>query len=458
MNAEIRQEGEEPSFVPSGPQVPETSNIIPAIYTEDPALEPQWERIHIRGVDDFHTNDILAFANDHDPEADVHVQWIDDTSANIIYKTKEAAREGILKLTSQPTTSEEVAANPFDLRQAKSLASRPASMLMVRVAQAGDRKKKNARDASRYYLMHPDEDPTERMRREFANGRGPRGDGEYRRRRYDDREHRRRREKDQNAEIDFTASMYDDGPSTEPEKEGRGRDLFSRITRRRSASPGAGTRNSDEIDISDSDDGGRRRKQRNGYRDRNERPPPYSRNDPAPHPRANEGKELFGSQTKESGMRSDRIELRPSPSIQTGQPRLANAADSRANAAAARRLKADLMSAAQTSPRTSHRRSHAMDAKNAEDLSERFARKSISIDSTNNTKGVELFPNNGMNIRGSADQGMSIKGHGGLSIKGRALEVKELFPARYQKNEGKELFDEPVREKKVRRRAGDLFD
>lgn len=97
-----------------------------------------------------------------------------------------------------------------------------------------------------------------------------------------------------------------------------------------------------------------------------------------------------------------------------------------------------------------------MDAKNAEDLSERFARKSISMDSTG--KSIELFPGNGLNIKGSADQGLSIKGHGGMSIKGRALEVKELFPDRYKKNEGKELFDEPVREKRVRRRAGDLFD
>jgi hypothetical protein len=172
----------------------------------------------------------------------------------------------------------------------------------------------------------------------------------------------------------------------------------------------------------------------------------------------NAGKELFSSDSKQGGLHSDRIELRPSPNIQP-QPRAANAANSRANAAAARRLKADLMSAAQTSPRSHHRRSHAMDAKNAEDLSERFARKSISIDSTNSKTGVELFPSDGLSIRGSADnQGLSIKGQGGLSIKGRALEVKELFPERYRKNEGKELFDEPVREKRVRRRAGDLFD
>ena len=388
----------------------------------------------------------------------MHVQWIDDTSANIVYKTKESAREGILRLVSQPATTEDISNAPFDLRQAKTLPSRPASMLMVRVAQAGDRKRKNARDASRYYLLHPEEDPTERMRREFANGHG-----DYRRRRFDAREHRRRRDNDHNGEnTDFTASMYDDAPSTEPERSGRGRDLFSRVTRRRSASPGAGTRNSDEIDISDSEDDGRQRRRRNGYRDRTERPPPYSRNDPAPFPRVNVGKELFSDDSKrESGLRSDRMELQPSANI---QPRAASAAaNSQANAAIARKLRADIMSSVQTSPRAQHRRSHAMDAKNAEDLSERFARKTISIDSTNTmnagNSGVELFPNNGMNIKGSADsQGLSIKGHGGLSIKGRAMEAKELFPDRYKKNQGKELFDEPVREKRVRRRAGDLFD
>jgi hypothetical protein len=104
-----------------------------------------------------------------------------------------------------------------------------------------------------------------------------------------------------------------------------------------------------------------------------------------------------------------------------------------------------------------------MDAKNAEDLAQRFARKSISMDSTNSAKaantGVELFPSGGgISIKGAADQGFSIKGQGGISIKGRALEVKELFPDQYKKNEGKELFDQPVREKRVRHRAGDLFD
>lgn len=488
------QEGEEPSFVPSGAAVPDTSNVIPAIYTEDPALEPQWNKVHIRGVDDMHTNDILAFTHDHFSEAgdDVHIQWIDDTSANICFRDNDTAKRAHLAFLEVPITDDELTNAPFELRTAKPLASRPASMLVVRVAQQGDRKRKGAKEASRYYLLHPDQDPTERMRREFASSRTTRTEsGDYRRRRFDDRElHRRRRDHDHNAEgTDFSANMYDDAPAPDPDQPARGRDLFSRVSRarRRSASPGARIRNSDEIDISDSEDDRRARRRGNSsYRDRSDR-----------RPRSNTGKELFGTTTpdrKSGGLHSDKIELFPSkaagpdtsmdtdvPPNNAGSRTISDPSNTRANAAAAKRLKADLLSAAQTSPR-SHRRSHAMDAKNAEDLAERFARKSISIDSTKSFKngvansGVELFPassnggggGGGLSIKGSAQDkrdnagGFSIKGSGGLSIKGRAAGVKELFPSQYErggkKNEGKELFDEPVREKRVRRRAGDLFD
>ncbi len=478
------QEGEEPSFVPSGsiPAVTNSSTLIPAIYTEDPALEAQWNKLYIRGVDDMHTNDILAFVHDHFSEAgdDVHVQWIDDTAANVVFKDNETAKRAHVAVLVNPVSIDEIMNSPFDLRPAKRLASRPSAMLTIRVAQQGDRKRKNAREASRYYLMHPDQDPTERMRKEFENTRG-----DYRRRKFDDRELYRRRAgggrgyQEASGVADptdnFAASMYDDAPATDPEAANdkpRGRDLFSRVTkgRRRSASPGI--RNTDEIDIPDSEDDGQTR--RRGYRDRG---PPRA---------TNAGKELFSGKRATSpksggGLRSDRLDLFPAKppadadiSMSTDPappPRSIDAANNRANAAAAKRLKADLLSAAQTSPRAHHRRSHAMDAKNAEDLSERFARKSISMDDRNGAgnAGVELFPSNGggggLSIKG-ASEGLTIKGSGGLSIKGRALEVKELFPNQYQKgagsggnnNRGRELFDEPVREKRVRRRAGDLFD
>lgn len=463
--------------------------MIPAIYTEDPGLEPQWNKVHIRGVDEFHTSDIVTFAHDHfvtdqSTAPEVYIQWIDDTSANICFKDTETAKKAHLSFLQHPISAQELINSPFEPRTAKPLATRPASMLVVRVAQAKDRKAKGARDASRYYLLHPDQDPTDRMRREFANSRGGRSDnGDYRRRRFDDREYRRRRDNDHDAGgDDFSANMYDDNPATDGEATARGRDLFSRVTkgRRRSASPTARTRNSDEIDISDSEDD-RDRRRRNGYRDRTDRPA-----------RSNAGKELFGDTSTTSnrrprggGLHSDRIELFPSKvtntdtdtSMTTSAPSrpLNDAANVRANAAAAKRLKADLLNAAQTSPRSHHRRSHAMDAKNAEDLAERFARKSISLDSTKSLRnnlpnsGVELFPSStsgngggGLSIKGSATSGngFNIKGSGGLSIKGRA-DMKELFPSQYERsgrNEGKELFDQPVRERRQRRQARDLFD
>ncbi|RVX74704.1 hypothetical protein B0A52_01831 [Exophiala mesophila] len=497
------EEGEEPSFVPSSTAANTSTeaNLIPAIYTEDPNDEAQWNKIHIRGVDEFSTEDIITFANDHyiaslpEPRPEVRIQWIDDTSANIVFRDGNTARTAILSFLQNPITPTELANAPFEQRTAKAFSSRPASMLVVRIAQVKDRKQRNARDASRYYLLHPDQDPTERMRREFANNRGGRGGdyGDYRRRRFDDREHRRRRDQDHDggAGEDFSADMYDDNPKPEPSSSapGRGRDLFSKASksRRRSASPSSRTINSDEIDISCSDDDEYERSKRrrhNGYRDRTERERPYNSRV------TNAGKELFSSTTSSSERRrnptqqSDPVELFPTKTTTTfsemdtsmsidappsnnstnGGPRPTDAANLRANAAAAKRLKADLLNATQTSPRSHHRRSHAMDAKNEEDLAERFARKSISLDSTKSlrndlpNKGVELFPSN--DGGGESNGGFRIKGTGGLSIKGRA-EVKELFPAQYQRsgrNQGKELFDEPVREKRERRRAGDLFD
>lgn len=443
---------------------------IPAIYLEDPAQEPQWERVHIRGVDDLSTDDIRRFAMDYFPDAEPHVQWIDDTSANVVYKDRQSARQALLALVTEPTTSEDIQNEPQRLRQAKALTTHPGSILTVRVAVLGDRKKKGARDASRYYLMHPEADPTERMRREFAADRPSRSEnGDYRRRRFDEREHRRRRDQDRTENdqtADFDASMYDDQPSdTTKQQGGRGRELFPKSRgRRRSASP---TANPDSIAISDSDDDGRNRRRRNGYRNR-ESPPPYSRRDPHPHPRDNTGKELFGGAgetRKGGGMRSDNVELFPK-SRDTSSVFRSESADTerKNNAAAARRLKADLLATtSQNSPR-SHRRSRAIDTRVEEDLSERFGRKSISMDSTKSVTqhtanaGKELFGDNGgFSIKGTASQGFSIKG------RADAQAVKELFPEQYSQssrgmNAGKELFDQPVRNRGPRQRAGDLFD
>lgn len=505
------------------------TGVIPAIYNEDPLQEPHPERVHIRGLDEFSEDDIKAFAQEHFPtEVPPRIQWIDDTAANLVYPSRDLALQAILSFTASSTTADDINNAPLLLRPSKPLSSHPTATLQVRIAMAGDKKKKGARHESRYYLFHPEADHVE-----------------YNRRRFDAREHRRRRDQDLHDEDDpsnnFSASMYDDAPATDGDagesstiRRGRSQqDLFSRISgpnarrpfrRRRSASPGRNrSANSDEIEIDDdSDDGflGRRDHRRNrtnvaAYRDRSVRtpPPPYSHIDPNPFPKENFGKELFAHRLngeddeKQRGkLRSDKvIELFPSSraTSSSADGRL-RSSRSEANAAAAQRLKADLLATTSPSqtPRPRHQRSNAMDAKTEQDLSN-YTRKSLSIDSTksastinlggNSNEGKELFGRSseaggmGLSIKGTAamsgltnsdrpapgDEGIQIRGTGGFSIKGRATatvgkeEVRELFPEQYNKtgpsrprNEGKELFafDEPIRERRVRARAGDSWD
>lgn len=442
--------------MPPGQQT--SAEEVPAIYLEDPAQEPQWEKIHLRGVDDLSTDHIRVFANDYFEEASPYVQWVDDTSANLVYKDKNIARRAMLNfiVDSENVTSEEIEQNPFVLRTAKKLVINEGCMLTLRVAMVGDRKRKNARDASRYYLMHPEADPTDRLRKGPARGEN----GDYKRRRFDDREHRRRRHHDDEADPtnDFAASMYDDTPSDKKESQDRGRDLFSRITkpRARSASP---TTNGDAIFVSDSEEDSHPRRRRNVYRDR-DNPPPRRRN--------NQGRELFGdaSDYRGDGMRSDDPSLlrkHQPPSRSPGTPSY------EANQGVARQLRADLKAAQSNSPARSHRRTRAIDSRVEEDLSERFGRKSISLDSTKSVmqttanSGKELFDRD-VNMNGG--DGFSIKGSAsqGMSIKGRAGDVKELFPDRFASgtgrsgNAGKELFNQPVRSRGPRQKAGDLFD
>ena len=463
------------------------TSLVPEIYNEDPLDEPQAEKIHIRGVDDLKTSDITTFANDHFPdhEPSQRIEWVDDASANIVYASPEIALLAIQAFTSSPITSDEIIASPFTLRSTKTLATHPSAPLQVRLAKRGDKKKKGARDASRYYLLNPDQDPVQRMRNGFAEaGRRSRGSrGDYARRPFDDRELRRRRDNDAanggDTNGDFSASMYDDNPEPAPETTnmagGRGRDLFLRIDGRRklnrSASPGRLSHtNSDSVDIefSDDDDQPRHKPKGGKYRERSPLPS-YSKLDPYPFPRDNTSKELFpamesktnGAKSNGGTLHSDRLggsrELFSSPIIETRDP----TARDLANKNAARKFKAELLA----SPRSqNHRRSNAMDAANVEDVNERFGRKTLNGEGRN--AGVELLPEvSGLNIRGSAaaDQGMSIRGSGGMSIKG-AANVRELFPSQYNEgsggggggNEGKELFSDKLRDNRRRVRAGDF--
>ncbi|KAF2759464.1 hypothetical protein EJ05DRAFT_536772 [Pseudovirgaria hyperparasitica] len=171
------------------------------------------EKVHIRGLDNLSTADIRRFSDEHFPtEYFVKVEWIDDTSANIIYAEPEVARDALVAFTSSGSAA---SLPSVQLRPAKLLSSHPDTKLHVRQAISTDIKARGARDASRYYLMNPDQDPRERKRQERENG-------DYKRNRFDDREHRRRQ---RGTRIDTDASMYDDdtGTTSVPDRRRRSR-------------------------------------------------------------------------------------------------------------------------------------------------------------------------------------------------------------------------------------------
>ncbi|PGH16052.1 hypothetical protein AJ79_02032 [Helicocarpus griseus UAMH5409] len=456
--------------------LPEAEHIEPeqgpTISVEEAAAsshvneEPQFEKVHIRGVDELSTDDLKRYASEHFTVGEpARIEWIDDTSANFVYSSTEIGLQALAIFSQQQIPEEDASALPLlRLRTAKSLSTHPDSVLQVRSAVKTDRKKHRAHEASRFYLMHPEHDPRERVRREFAerrrSSRRDDSDSDYSRRRFDDREHRRRR--DRAHEENFNDSMYDDDGGRSGARsgsdEGRlngdrrgrsrrgGRELFpddggapSARLRDRSASPSRL-----EFDQEDPMLDGRERSRRS-FRNRS---PRNSRSRDL-FSRVNESKGIL-SEYNSSDDASDRRELFP-------------------NKTASTYLKKELFP--NKTSTSNHRRSDAFDA--ADETADLFSKR-VAIPLMDGASGgeasgrltgeVELFPdktdNNGINIRGAAseDQGINIRGSSkGISIKG-AASVRELFPSKYSANEGKELFSDKLQGRGGRRRkAEDMF-
>ncbi|KAH0538780.1 hypothetical protein FGG08_004668 [Glutinoglossum americanum] len=202
---------------------PATNDMPSSTSIDDASAQSTPHKVHIRGVDNLSTAHIQAFASEHFPVSEpIRIEWIDDTSANIVYDTPATALQA---LTSFSYVSNEGPSSLSTLqeRSAKNLSSHPDSRLSVRLAVFADRKQPGARERSRYYLFNPDQDPGERRRRDYGRGRRRRfdddeDDGGYQRRRYDDKEQRRRTIGDE--ECTFDSSLYDDDPATIAARDG----------------------------------------------------------------------------------------------------------------------------------------------------------------------------------------------------------------------------------------------
>ncbi|KAF4451919.1 hypothetical protein F53441_5238 [Fusarium austroafricanum] len=230
---------------PDEPEEPgEVAEDEPAI--DDPkTLVPT--KIHIKGVDTLHTSDIKAYVKTHFGDVD-RIEWIDDSSANLLFPSEPTARDAIVALSSVPVEDATALAIGETL-PAKPVEGKPEISLQVRFAILSDKKEAGAALRSRYYLLHPEHDPEERRRRNQDNRARYRDrDGGYQR----GGDGRRRRASDDDVET-FEASMYDDAPrpsrrrrdsDTEERprsyaRENQGKELFSgrRTQRDRSASP-----------------------------------------------------------------------------------------------------------------------------------------------------------------------------------------------------------------------------
>ncbi|TAQ83621.1 hypothetical protein B7494_g8057 [Chlorociboria aeruginascens] len=400
------------------------------------------EKVHLRGLDNLNTSDLRAFASEYFSGQEIdRIEWIDDSSANIVYSSPDIAEQALLAF-SAVEISDASQLQPLQTVPAKSFPLHPETSLEVRLAVIGDRKQAGARDRSRYYLFHPEHDPAERRKK---GGFGRRGGNMYRDReddiycsqRYDDREHRKRQIEDEDS--GFNASLYDDDEAA----------LANRIGHR-SGSISSGS--------SFNGQGGRRVRFRGAA-----------------------GKELFPGRGGRADRSSGRLRGRSASPVRNEDGDMGRSRDT---AASANRLKAQMIKAQLRDSRStkelfphkagtsiSHYRSDAFDA--ADSTADLFASRmavpftdgSADVWSTNGSTLAsrvtgdligrltsKTTSSGGFAIRGGAN----VSGTQAFTIKGASNAVKELFPR--TGNSGKELFSERLEGRGGRRqKAEDLF-
>ncbi|KAK3684944.1 hypothetical protein B0T22DRAFT_204033 [Podospora appendiculata] len=169
-------------------------------------------KVHLRGLDTFTPEDLKAYLAQHygDGYFD-RIEWIDDSSANLVFKHESIAQEALVALAAIPI-GDPTQMPPLEQVRAKDFAAKPDSILQVRFAVASDRKVVGAAARSRFYLLHPEYDPEERRRRgEFSRGKYRDRDDGYRRGGRSGGRRRSREEEEEDPEP-FDVNLYDDNP------------------------------------------------------------------------------------------------------------------------------------------------------------------------------------------------------------------------------------------------------
>ncbi|KAL2136789.1 hypothetical protein VTI74DRAFT_1441 [Chaetomium olivicolor] len=379
-------------------------------------------KVHIRGLDTFNPDDVKGYLDEHYGTAQLsRVEWIDDTSANYIFKSESVAQEALVALASveiaDPTQLPVLEEIP-----AKSFSKKPESILQIRFAVVGDKKAARASERSRFYLLHPEYDPEERRRRgEFNKGRYRDRDDRYRR---DRRSDRRRDPRDDESPEPFDVNLYDDDTSALAKRTGR----RSR-SRRRSDSTTPDTGRS----------GSRARRNREkelfpekrsagGYSLRNRSASPMKDHDGDAQMDLDEDARATAAMRSREKGRSIRERL----SRDNGTKELFPLEDNKPKELFPTKVAAGSGGKAQM-----------------DQVSDTAVMTSASLADRITAPGSSGFNIRGMASKRGSDQGIAIKGTGPT--------VRELFPEKFG-NAGKELFAEKLEGRGRRRqRAEDMF-
>ena len=141
----------------SGPRedIQPTEIGYPHIQLSADSVDPSQVRtvaIHLRGVDNLSTDDVQLYVSTLYPSFESKIEWIDDTSLNVVYESADIATAALQTLSLNP--DDDLAR--ITLRPAKPLVGEKSiEGLKVRIAFMGDKKERGARDRSRWYLFNP---------------------------------------------------------------------------------------------------------------------------------------------------------------------------------------------------------------------------------------------------------------------------------------------------------------
>ncbi|KAI0124418.1 hypothetical protein BJ170DRAFT_585791 [Xylariales sp. AK1849] len=366
------------------------------------ALVPN--KIYVQGLDVLNPEEVKNFIAEHFPDGRFErIEWIDDSSANLIFPSEAMAQDALVALSSLEIG--DVTALPLlELLPARKYSKRPDVNLQIRIAVAGDKKQAGAAQRSRFYLLNPEYDPETRKRYRDRDGEG-------------DRRHRgARRSREDEPQDHFDVNLYDDDTAALAS-----RNSELRTRRRRSYSPGHD------------------RERRSSHRD------------------GNRSKELFPDRSGgRNGTRRDRSAspLRDRDGDLGMDETPPSDGSVERNRRGARAIK-ERLTLSNRSKELFPSKATSSGSNRLEDADETSSYLSRGRLADRITEPAET---SGFSIRGAAKQRGA--DNQGFAIKGGANKsARELFPDKFGSNAGKELFaDRLDGRSRQRQKAGDLFD